>query len=710
MHQENMVIFDATAPASALSHLALLDSSTDHANLYQTLTDTRKVISKSFPSAKMDVDIPERTEVPNTPTQRSSQLNISSPALHPRGGASWTSPQRDDSMLIEPVPRAKIASKTVLCSVCQHQRLLAKEGSTKPTCQRCQDRTRIVESGKSEIQESPGGTPVTTKSAREGSTPSSTNIKAPALHAAASEAPMPWFESALVASAIKIKQKKIRVSQPSIVSQTVGTRPKDPATVAPNVSATQIISGQNPVEEGQREDDQLDGSKDQHASISNDWAKFVSSHHQESASGHVQGSCPDSAAVSEQITVPPATPSSNHIEPVRQLPSGDIHAAHSASMDRRRSDVYTQYTMRQLARIALVSGNGSRMTTSQILLWIARTFPSLKVGEGRWERSVQACLSRFDEFDGKEILGAQGSKKLYGFSSVAFRTRFEQEYPEFCTASESRPESLEADQKIVVDDSKRKTKRIPIGWARKSAPSLPHPLSTKQVDPIIGPEVHRSSAAEMKWCPTPEPISPLVREQSGSSMAVKGHDPNGWIRQAEEGTPFMPFQRDSPRQQVGTLGSVMSTIKETSFHNVYALGLPSIDIMGHTEKAEKVAQIRARPSRKKYFGSDYRLAHKRRHALADIHDESNGAWNSIRSAMTEQRAPSDQDEDMDLSKEGRRSLREVFDLPDNMIPMNDGHTELAFRDGTLINGRLPRPRNVYKVGKMFGGELTIRTS
>jgi hypothetical protein len=143
--------------------------------------------------------------------------------------------------------------------------------------------------------------------------------------------------------------------------------------------------------------------------------------------------------------------------------------------------------------------------------------------------------------------------------------------------------------------------------------------------------------------------------------------------------------------------------------------------MTQAEKAQKIAQIKSRPSRKKYFGSDYRLAHKRRHDLADIHDESDGAWNPPRFAMKERHARIDQDEDMDLDAEGTRSLREVFDLPNNVLPMNDGHTELAFRDGTLvsyqsaidrlqINGKLPRSRIMYKVGKMFGGELTIRTS
>ncbi|OAL47043.1 hypothetical protein IQ07DRAFT_602485 [Pyrenochaeta sp. DS3sAY3a] len=58
----------------------------------------------------------------------------------------------------------------------------------------------------------------------------------------------------------------------------------------------------------------------------------------------------------------------------------------------------------------------------------------------------------------------------------------------------------------------------------------------------------------------------------------------------------------------------------------------------------------------------------------------------------------------------KRTLRELLGLPDNAIPMNDGQTELAFRDGTKIKGKLPRPRQIYRVGKLFGGELTVRAS
>jgi hypothetical protein len=45
------------------------------------------------------------------------------------------------------------------------------------------------------------------------------------------------------------------------------------------------------------------------------------------------------------------------------------------------------------------------------------------------------------------------------------------------------------------------------------------------------------------------------------------------------------------------------------------------------------------------------------------------------------------------------SLKEVFSLPNNQIPMNDGQTELAFRDGTLVRtkGRKIRRREETNV-------------
>jgi len=79
----------------------------------------------------LNVEDSEVIEVPNTPTQRSSQLYKHEPMPILRSGADAEATSPDDSsMLIEPRSYAKVASTTAFCSVCRTQRVLAKKGST----------------------------------------------------------------------------------------------------------------------------------------------------------------------------------------------------------------------------------------------------------------------------------------------------------------------------------------------------------------------------------------------------------------------------------------------------------------------------------------------------------------------------------------------------------------------------------------------------
>jgi hypothetical protein len=74
----------------------------------------------------------------------------------------------------------------------------------------------------------------------------------------------------------------------------------------------------------------------------------------------------------------------------------------------------------------------------------------------------------------------------------------------------------------------------------------------------------------------------------------------------------------------------------------------------------------------------------RRYRRQDIHDERDGAWQpSITNQRKDKRTGDDEIGDI-------RTLREVFNLPANAIPMNDGQNELAFRDGTLVCTHSPR--------------------
>lgn len=146
---------------------------------------------------------------------------------------------------------------------------------------------------------------------------------------------------------------------------------------------------------------------------------------------------------------------------------------------------------------------------------------------------------------------------------------------------------------------------------------------------------------------------------------------------------LMPFERLRPKKPPKRLSFDYTVVKETSYQSmVMRSHRPLIETMTEAEKARRIATITARPSRKNHFGSDYRLAHKRRYGLNDIHDETGGTPHPALGTLGCHDLHDRRSIEM---KEGIRTLRQVFELPDNAIPMNDGHTELAFRDGTRVS-------------------------
>lgn len=84
----------------------------------------------------------------------------------------------------------------------------------------------------------------------------------------------------------------------------------------------------------------------------------------------------------------------------------------------------------------------------------------------------------------------------------------------------------------------------------------------------------------------------------------------------------------------------------------------------------------------------------------DIHDEKDGAWTP---------RPADKTKDNKAKEAGvamtdrhtAMNLGDLFNLPANPLLMLH-ERGLAFRDGTLVNGKLPRPKVIYKVGKKLG--------
>jgi hypothetical protein len=305
-----------------------------------------------------------------------------------------------------------------------------------------------------------------------------------------------------------------------------------------------------------------------------------------------------------------------------------------------------QYTMRQLGRMALVAARGSRMTTSQIILWIAHTFPYLRVGDA-WEASIRQALSMFAEFHGQQIPGAYGNKKLYGFASAALRAQYEAEYPEFCTPPN--------------------TDHIPVTFKGKRVGNI---TTRDRGSPQTNRAIESVSVLS---------ASTSKKHQLTSSIATEQPRANS---QAKQDMNFMPFERSVPCRSGSIPNYDIGIDRAPTFRAAHAFTQRiAAHTMSNAEMAQKIAEIKARPSRKQYFGSDHRLAHKRRHGLKDIHDERDGAWGPHRMSNEQQ---SGRNQDMEMNGDGNRTLRETFNLPSNIIPMNDGHSELAFRDGTLV--------------------------
>ncbi|KAJ5031543.1 hypothetical protein PSV08DRAFT_386150 [Bipolaris maydis] len=318
-----------------------------------------------------------------------------------------------------------------------------------------------------------------------------------------------------------------------------------------------------------------------------------------------------------------------------------------------------RHTNRELARIALACANGASMTASQIVDWLVQKFHYLQKGQSTWEKSLKAVLSR-KEFRSDKASGLHGARLMYSFANAAYKARYEEEYRDYIIQC-----SQEHDQKHAVR---------PVAVVKSSQGNVSNSAACPQSSAIT------STIPDSSFIPSP------------ATNASNGDLPPDLFKLSDSSL-------------VKDIAEYTSEMKRgTSFHHVYPRNTrPSIEMMTTEEKAMKVAEIQARPSRKALFDSGQRLAHVRRYKRLDIHDESDGAWNTQPSEVEGYPA---KNEAATRDCDEPRSLCEVFNLPVHAVPMNDG-VELAFRDGTLVNGRLPRPRQVYRVGKRLGTGLTV---
>jgi hypothetical protein len=562
----------------------------------------------------------------------------------------------------------------------------------------CQQRSLISEAGTTEIPETPeatvanrtmAGEPQSARADRNSSVTSQMQKQHP---------PWPWYVSGVVASNPKITRR--RVSSPIERARgTLSPRPADlPEHASPRYPITQSShsafnlgnlpkSSADTPHESFEHRQSLELTTDLHG-ISPIAKQLVLTDHQQEIEDKQVGPPPQrgmdvkllehtasNSSLNAQNQEPIDMPV-KHVKMHDDVPASPLPDVTPASMpiietttlsdtapldkDEQGQPLLSsrekRYTNRELTRLALVAANGKHLTATEIILWLADTFPYLRVGECLWEGSIRAVLSKYPEFHAHKAAGAPGKKVLWGFASPELRAQYETEYAEYSVASHSpAPHQPEATQESAAAKEKvpERTKGCPPqhGKAKKSAPSKTMPGSPM-------------------WRPDAGVVREIAQDSDDSRQA----------RRADFSSN--PFERSKRRQPLRTLEFALDANKVTSYRETLAWPQqPSIETMTEAGKAKKIAEIKTRPSRKRYFGSDHRLAHKRRHNLEDIHDERDGAW---RPCATSENRPG-VDDDVNMGDDEKRTLREVFDLPANMIPMNDGHTELAFRDGTRVS-------------------------
>jgi hypothetical protein len=126
LHREHNTAHEEKSTAVSLSEGEPMVFSADQEETAVGIKRQSQDILVSTPSMIHDN---ERTEIPNTPTQRSSSLNLPSSVFKPREPFPHKMPEHGSSAVSLDSRRPQtITSGAVLCSKCQKQRVLAKQG------------------------------------------------------------------------------------------------------------------------------------------------------------------------------------------------------------------------------------------------------------------------------------------------------------------------------------------------------------------------------------------------------------------------------------------------------------------------------------------------------------------------------------------------------------------------------------------------------
>ncbi|KAF2662289.1 hypothetical protein K491DRAFT_710231 [Lophiostoma macrostomum CBS 122681] len=373
-----------------------------------------------------------------------------------------------------------------------------------------------------------------------------------------------------------------------------------------------------------------------------------------------------------------------------------------------------QFTFRQLIGQALLASDGAPLTTAEVQNWIAKTFPQTYRKGASWEKNISPILSQTHDFLKIESTDSKQKGSRWSFANAKARDKYERLASEpripaptshndvtttirGATRKPSRlnmVENMEIDeQQIVSNSAPAEPTTLPETVAifralllevgdeqRARIQSGINYLEQHERDKVLG--AHESEH------PHASASTPIRADSSSFTILTEQPQRRG------EDLLFNPFEAETCTNPASYSPSEIRV--ETDFYKAFPEHTQSIYGMTEEEREKKIAAIRARPSRKATFG---KLLATARYHRKDVHNELESDKPRPSTATPKITVVQIAEEpfwdtstisqaDEEVAREAN-SLKEAFDMPQNLIPKTYSG-KLAFRDGTLVNGRLPR--------------------
>ncbi|KAF2184271.1 hypothetical protein K469DRAFT_750901 [Zopfia rhizophila CBS 207.26] len=660
----------------------------------------------------------DHMEIPNTPTQISSQLPAEGSGFNhsPSYDDLVSESEQNESPQRVVPPRSKTnVSRSVPCSVCQKQRVLPWNGDDNPMCSRCKGKGTGLDNDKSTISilETPEAAPPLQKDAQGISNAEPTTVPNPTEQ----KEYAPWYRGVLGRSTSKkIVNKKVPRREAPVSLKTNAVDSASP------IGDTVIPPGA-PVNDGnEREDETRLPTRLQPPNVMTDDTSELTSLVDESPN--------DSEDVSRVISKTRKKKFILSFNPklgtckVLHREGNESPSSSESEVDTTSQEATSKtasYTTRQRIAMALLAAQDRALTSGEVKDWISDTFPELQRG-GKWEASVSAVLSYCQDFSKGQQAGERTS--VWSFSSRAIKQKAAKQFPEFCPtpplrpkiALKTRPSNRNLGSRESTESNRRGEKEPRSKSQTAAIEEHPEGVEETNQTPTFFPDkVLPKSASEPVENGRSKIDSPNVEMMDANLTPASSGNTAADIVHGDDVGSSQEIRANSIRHLASTSDLVdedaeiftmpwdknrcteldPNLVIERDFFTAF----PEFSTqMTTSEREKKIEQIKKRPSRKATFGK--RLAFARIHRK-DVHDEL--SW--YRKTTYSHSLGQVQDCGVEMQDNQVETFRDIMDLPENAIPMVAPDGQLAFRDGVMVNGRLPRPKVIYKVGRHFAGNL-----